>query len=95
MPRKPFIVGNWKMFKTIRETSEFCAGLKVAAADVQNADIAVGPPFTALSAAAAALKGSKVGVAAQDVFWAETGAFTGEVSPLMIKEAGCELAIIG
>jgi triosephosphate isomerase len=97
MSRTPLIVGNWKMFKTIAETADFCRDLKVEIASVteKQAEVAVAPPFTALSAAAQALRGSLISVAAQDVFWAETGAYTGEVSPKMLADAGCRFAIIG
>ncbi len=97
MSRTPLIVGNWKMFKTIAETTDFCRGLKeeTAGLDEKQVGVAVAPPFTAVSAAAQALRGSLISVAAQDVFWAETGAYTGEVSPKMLADAGCRFAIIG
>jgi len=97
MVRTPLIVGNWKMNKTIPETVEFCRRLKGEMATLQGAgvEVAVSPPFTALSAASQALQGSTISVAAQDVFWEEKGAYTGEVSPSMLKDAGCKGAIIG
>ena len=96
MRRTPLIVGNWKMFKTIPETVDFCRSLKKElSGTVESAEVAIAPPFTALRAAAESLKGSSVAVSSQNVFWAETGAFTGEISPLMLKDAGCRFAIIG
>jgi len=97
MPRTPLIVGNWKMHKTIKETKDFCLRLKNELAVIKNGpvEVAVAPPFTALAAAAEALLGSSISVAAQDVFWAESGAFTGEISPPMLVDAGCRYAIIG
>jgi triosephosphate isomerase len=96
MERTPLIVGNWKMFKTIGETLEFCKGLKNEFPQKhKGVEIAVGPPFTALKAAVDALSGSGVSVSAQDVFWAENGAYTGEVSPGMLADAGCKWAIVG
>src|SRR3972149_8127591 len=97
MSRTPLIVGNWKMFKTIAETTDFCRNLKDEIASVREnqVGVAVAPPFTALSAAAQTLGGSFISVAAQDVFWAETGAYTGEVSSKMLADAGCRFAIIG
>jgi triosephosphate isomerase (TIM) len=103
MARIPLIVGNWKMFKTIQETRDFCAQLvadpKVKEAFAPGSDrkteAAVAPPFTALAEAAQALKGSPIFLSAQDVFWAESGAYTGEVSPKMISDAGCRFSIIG
>jgi len=97
MPRTPLIVGNWKMYKTIAETRDFCLRLKeeVASPGGKQVEVAVAPPFTALSAAAQALRGSFISVAAQDVFWAESGAYTGEVSAKMLAEVGCRFVIVG
>jgi triosephosphate isomerase len=97
MARTPFIVGNWKMYKTIAETTEFCRRLKdeIALEGGKWVEVAVAPPFTALAAAAQALQGSSISVSAQDVFWAESGAYTGEVSPRMLKDAGCRFCIVG
>jgi triosephosphate isomerase len=97
MSRTPLIVGNWKMYKTIQETVDFCQRLKeeLAALKGKNVGVAVAPPFTALDAAAQALHGSSISLAAQDVFWAETGAFTGEISPKMLTNAGCRFGIVG
>jgi triosephosphate isomerase len=97
MSRTPLIVGNWKMYKTLPETTAFCLGLKeeMAGLDAKQVGAAVAPPFTALSAAAQALRGSFISVAAQDVFWAESGAYTGEISPKMLADAGCRFGIVG
>jgi triosephosphate isomerase len=97
MSRTPFIVGNWKMHKTLAETRDFCERLKQewAAIGKNKVAAAVAPPFTSLAAAADVLKGSPIGVAAQDVFWETKGAYTGEVSPGMLADAGCRLAIVG
>jgi triosephosphate isomerase len=97
MSRTPLIVGNWKMNKTIQETRDFCQRLKneLAALKDRKVEVAVAPPFPALAVAAEALLGSSVSVSAQDVFWAESGAFTGEVSPAMLLDAGCRYVIIG
>jgi triosephosphate isomerase len=97
MPRIPLIVGNWKMFKTIPETQDFCRRLKgeVVALQGKQVEVAIAPPFTAIAAAAQALQGSPIRVASQDVFWAESGAYTGEVAPRMLKDAGCRMALAG
>ena len=97
MSRTPLIVGNWKMHKTIQETKDFCLRLKNELAGLKGSpvEVAVAPPFPALAVAAEALLGSSISVAAQDTFWAESGAFTGEVSPPMLLDAGCRYAIIG
>ena len=93
--RTPFIAGNWKMFKTVRETVAFVTELRAAVTDVVGVQIVVAPPFIAVHAAAEALRDSNIGVSAQDVYWEKEGAFTGEVSALMIKEAGAHYVIIG
>jgi triosephosphate isomerase len=95
MMRTPFIAGNWKMFKTVQEAVFFVKELKSAVRDVKGVEIVVGPTFTALHAVAEALRNSNIGVAAQDLYWEKEGAFTGEVSPGMVKEAGAEYAIVG
>jgi triosephosphate isomerase len=97
MARTPFIAGNWKMHKTIQETVDFCQGLKQEIATLQGerVEMAIAPPFIALNAAVRALEGAPVSVAGQDVFWEERGAYTGEVAPRMLKDAGCRFCIIG
>ena len=94
-PRIPFIAGNWKMFKTVVEAVVFVKELKLAVKDFGKVEIAIAPPFTALHAVAEAARNSNIGVAAQDLYWDREGAFTGEISPLMVKEAGAEYAIVG
>jgi triosephosphate isomerase len=93
--RTPFIAGNWKMFKTVRQAVAFVTDLRAAVKDVAGAQIVVAPPFTAVHAAAEALRDSNIGVSAQDLYWEKEGAFTGEISAEMIKEAGAESVIIG
>ncbi len=84
--RKPFIAGNWKMHKTAAEATQLARGLRAALADVAGVDLAVCPTATALSAVSDALAGSNIGVGAQNMHWEESGAYTGEISPLMVKE---------
>jgi triosephosphate isomerase (TIM) len=93
--RTPFIAGNWKMFKTVHEAVVFVKELRSVVKDVSNVEIVVAPPFTALHAVAEAARNSAVGVAAQDIHWEREGAFTGEVSAGMLKEAGAEYVIVG
>jgi triosephosphate isomerase len=93
--RIPFIAGNWKMFKTVQESVVFVKELRLIVHDVTDVEIVVAPPFTAVHAAAEAARNTNIGVAAQDLFWEREGAFTGQVSPGMIKEAGAEYVIIG
>jgi triosephosphate isomerase len=93
--RTPVIAGNWKMFKTVQETAIFVKELRSFVKDVDDVEIVVAPPFTAIHAAAEAARNTNVGIAAQDVYFEREGAFTGEVSAGMIKEAGAEYAIVG
>jgi len=93
--RTPFIAGNWKMFKTVQEAVVFVKELRRVVKDVTGVEIVVAPPFTAVHAVAEAARNTNIGVAAQDLYWEREGAFTGEVSPGMIKEAGAEYAIVG
>ena len=93
--RKPFIAGNWKMFKTVHETTVYVKELRSLVKDVTDVTVVVAPPFTAVHAAADAARNSNVAVSAQNVYWEREGAFTGEISAGMIKEAGAEYAIVG
>jgi triosephosphate isomerase (TIM) len=93
--RKPLIAGNWKMFKTVHDAVVFCKELRALVKDVHDVEIVVAPPFTALHAAAEALRNSNIDVSSQNLHWEREGAFTGEVSAAMAKEAGAEFAIIG
>ena len=93
--RIPLIAGNWKMFKTVAETVAFVNDLRDLVNSAAGVDIVVAPPFTALSAAAGAARGSNVSVAAQNLYWEKEGAYTGEVSPAMVREAGAAYAIVG
>ena len=93
--RIPFIAANWKMFKTVHESVVFAKEFRAMVKDVIDVEIVVAPPFTALHAVAEAVRNSPVGVAGQNVHWEREGAFTGEISAGMLKEAGAEYVIIG
>jgi len=93
--RTPFIAGNWKMHKTVEETALFIRELRPRVRDIDAVDIVVAPPFTAVHAAAEGARSTNIAVAAQDLYWEPKGAFTGEVSAPMIREAGAEYVIIG
>ena len=93
--RKPIIAGNWKMFKTRAETSTFFQALLPAIQDVEHCVIVVAPPFPSLSTAVDHTEASRVEISAQDVHWEKEGAFTGEVSVRMLRDAGCTYTIIG
>src|SRR5215204_3830916 len=90
------IAGNWKMNKSGSETAEFCSSLKRRVdALAGRVDISVFPPFTSLAAAVTGLADSEIAVGAQNVHWEREGAFTGEVSPPMLRELGVYAAIVG
>jgi triosephosphate isomerase (TIM) len=93
--RTPVIAGNWKLFKTIGESVALVNELKPLVANNQGVEIIVAPVFTALSRVYDAIEGSNIRLAAQDCYWEEEGAFTGEVAPKLLKDAGCSHVIIG
>ncbi|MDD5348154.1 MAG: triose-phosphate isomerase [Candidatus Omnitrophica bacterium] len=95
--RKPIIAGNWKMYKTITQAIELANGLKRAffEIDASSIDIVLCPVYTSLSEVAEVIADSNIKLGAQDVYWQDEGAFTGEVSPVMLKDAGCGYVIIG
>ena len=94
--RRPFFAGNWKMFRTAAEAAQLAANVRrgVETSPV-DADVVLAPPFTALAAAAQSLAGSAIGLSAQNMHWEKEGAFTGEISPVMLKDAGCAYVILG
>jgi len=92
---RPFIAGNWKMHKNIAEAVELVSSLKEAQKELTEAEVVVIPPFTALREVNKSLDGSSIHLGAQNLFWEEKGAFTGEISPLMLQDAGCEYVVIG
>jgi triosephosphate isomerase len=92
--RTPFIAGNWKMNKTAEAAVDFVREIAADLNGIDGIDIAVCPPFIALSAVAAALVGTKVGVGAQNMYYETSGAYTGEISPTML-EGLCRYVILG
>lgn len=92
---KPFIAGNWKMHKTIPEAVEMVKALKEESPQLTDAELVVIPPYTMLSEVKKVIEGSTVQLGAQNIFWEEKGAFTGEISPPMLKDAGCQYVTIG
>ena len=96
MARKKFVCGNWKMHKNSVEARALVKELRgLVEALAERVDVAVAPPFTALAAAAEALQGSRIQLAAQNVHAEPQGAFTGEVSAAMLADAGCRHVIVG
>jgi len=93
--QNPFIAGNWKMFKTISEAVDLVNVLKEVSSELTDIELVVFPPFTALSEVKKVIEGSTVKLGAQNLFWEEKGAFTGEISAQMLKDAGCQYVTIG
>ena len=93
--RTPLIAGNWKMYKTIPEAVQLVEELVKTVGDSTEVEVAVCPPFTALATVAGLIKGSKIRLGAQDLFWEKEGAYAGEVSPAMLADLGCHYVIIG
>jgi triosephosphate isomerase len=92
--RRLFVAGNWKMFKTVAEARHLVSELVPGLQAVQGVEKAVCPPFTAILAIAALVEGTDIGLGAQNMHWEEAGAYTGEISPLMVAEF-CQYVILG
>jgi len=93
--RKPLLAGNWKMHCLTLEARALAEGIKKEAAGLNDREVLLGPPYTALAAVAAVVKGSNVLLAAQDLHWEPQGAYTGEVSAAMLRDIGCTHVIVG
>jgi triosephosphate isomerase (TIM) len=93
--RIPLIAGNWKMYKTIGESVELVEALLRDLGDTNDREVLVCPPFTALHALSPLLQETPIGLGAQDVYYEAQGAFTGEISPLMLKDVGCRYVLVG
>ena len=93
--RTPFIAANWKMFKTVHDAVVFIKEFRGMVKDFADVEIVVAPPFTALHAVAEAARNSNVGIAGQNMHWERDGAFTGEISGGMLREAGADYVILG
>ncbi len=95
--RKTIIAGNWKMYKILSEAIELSNGLKRECFKLnpEAIDIVLCTPFTALSEVSEVLSNSNISLGAQDTYWQDEGAFTGEVSPKMLKDVGCKFIIVG
>jgi triosephosphate isomerase len=92
---RPVIAGNWKMNKTVAESVAFAARLRAAYDTTPGPEVIIAPPFTALQAVAEVIRGSFIHLCAQNLHEAEKGAYTGEISGGMLREAGCSCVIIG
>jgi len=89
------MAGNWKMNLSLKEAEDLLASIKEAQVDFDRVDVLVAPPFTILQLAHTMLAGTRILMAAQNMHWEQYGAFTGEISPLMLREAGCSHVILG
>ncbi len=95
-PYRPWMVaGNWKMNNTVKEAVALALAVKEGSKGVEGGEVIIAPAFTALASVSEVIRGSSVKLAAQNVFYEEKGAFTGEVAPAMLVDAGCEYVIIG
>lgn len=93
--RKPFISANWKMYKTIKQTTEFFNEFLPLVKDIHDVDIVIAPPALSITKAVEMTKGSNVAISAQNLYFEKEGAFTGEIAANMILEAGCPYTIVG
>ena len=93
--KRIMIAGNWKMNKTDEEAIELASELVKLVGDVKEPKVVVCPPFASLRSVRDIIKDSNICLGAQNMFWEESGAYTGEISPLMLKSVGCRYVIIG
>ena len=93
--RKPLMAGNWKMYKTLRDTEAFFAAIEPLVKNAAHCDMVIAPPFTALRRAVELGEKMGIGISAQDLHWEKEGAWTGEVSASMIRDAGCRFTLVG
>ncbi len=93
--RTPFVAGNWKLNKTPDEAETLARCVVDAVSGITGVDVAICPPFPALERVASAVRGTAIGLGAQNMYWASEGAFTGEVSAPMLLTCGCEYVILG
>lgn len=93
--RRPMIAGNWKMNLNLQESAGLARTILKETADAEDVDVLVAPPFTALAAVKEVVAGTGVALGAQNMHWESSGAFTGEISPSMLVDAGCSHVILG
>ncbi len=93
--RKPLIAGNWKMFKTLSEVNSFAGEIRTRVSDDPGPEVLICPPYVYIQTFAEALAGTPIKTGSQNVYWEDSGAYTGEISAPMLKSIGAEYAIIG
>jgi triosephosphate isomerase len=95
MPRIPIIAGNWKMYKNRKEAADLANALAASVGTMSAVEVVLCPTYTSLDTVAAAIRGTKIRLGAQNCHWEEQGAYTGEITLAMLKEAGCAYVIVG
>ena len=95
MDRTPLIAGNWKMHLSVPKAENLASSLAQNCRGITDREVMLAPAYTSLAAVAAAVRGSVIKVAGQNVCWEKEGAYTGEISPLMLQETGAEMVILG
>jgi len=93
--RRPFMAANWKLNNTVPEALKFIAAFTADLKSASGVDVVIGAPFTALYSMGVALADTEYKLAAQDIYWEDSGAFTGEISGPMLRDVGCDCVIIG
>jgi triosephosphate isomerase (TIM) len=93
--RRPFVAGNWKMYTDPQSAGELAGKLKSSIGNCDWSDLAVFPPFTSLATVTSTLQNTKISVGGQNIHWEKEGAFTGEISALMLAKSGCKMVLIG
>ncbi len=93
--RRPILAGNWKMNMTATQARDLASKLIPLVSSVKDRDVVLGPPFTSIAAVADVIKGTNIGLSAQNLHWEDKGAFTGEISADMLLDSGCKYVIIG
>ncbi len=95
MERLPLIAGNWKMYKTVAEALDLAQGLAKECQGLGDREVLICPPFTALKPVSEVASNTSIQLGAQNCYYEDQGAFTGEISPLMLKDVGCRYVILG
>ncbi|MEI6808881.1 MAG: triose-phosphate isomerase, partial [bacterium] len=93
--RKPIVAGNWKMYKSVDEAITLASAIKLELLNFTDAEVVLCPPFTALKAVGDTLSGSYIKLGAQNMHWEKEGAYTGEISPAMLRGVFCRYVILG
>ena len=93
--RRIIIAGNWKMNNSVKESVSLAREIAASVDDVKGREVVIAPPFTSLYPVSKEIEGSKIKLSAQNLFWKDNGAYTGEISAIMLKDVGCEYVIIG